>query len=87
MARAMCEPELLVDIGRRFLEIDVEPRERTEVVIDGDRSATEEHVQPQNAGQASMRRRIVRRELDCAPQKCDGFLVLQAVGKIGGAHA
>ncbi len=77
-------PKLGVQGGRRFLQVHGRSAERAEVVIHGDRAAEEEQVQPHDARQAPVRRRLVRSHHHGFSQEIDGFFVLKIVGKIRG---
>ena len=79
--------ELGVEIGGRLLQVHACAREGSEIVIDRDRAALEEHLQPEHAGQVPVRRRLVGCERDGLAQQVGGLLVLVAVGEVGRACA
>ena len=50
-------------------------------MIDGDRAALEQQVQPQDVGQGAMGRRIVGRERDASPQQRERLVMVEVVGE------
>ena len=79
--------ELGVEFGRRVLDLDLRPRERAEIVIDGDGAALEQDVEPQRRGEGAMVGGIARLGGDGLPQQPQRLVVIEVVGEIPGALA
>jgi hypothetical protein len=74
--------KFLIDVGRRFNEIDRRTRERSQIVIHGYRTAAEQHVQPEHARERTMRRGIVRRLRDGAPEQVQRGIVVKVIRQL-----
>ena len=90
-------PELRIQFGRGLAQLDLRPAERSEVVVDRDRAAHEQHVQPQHRRERAMSRGVRGVLRDRLAQAGDGLVVIEVVGErkglaperrgIGGASA
>jgi hypothetical protein len=80
-------PEFRVEVRRRLAQLDLRPAEGSEIVIDGDRAAREQHVQPQDGRERAMRRRIRWVLGHGLPETRQGLFVIEVVGEIEGFAA
>ena len=62
--------KLCVDLRWRFGQVDARAGERAKVVIHRDGTPPEKDVQPEDACQRAVRRRIVRRERHGSTKEC-----------------
>jgi len=81
------QSELGVNLRRRLREIDVRAGKRPEVMIDGDGAPTEQQVQPQHGSEGAVRRGIVGRKRNRAPEQFERLIVIEIARQIETAKA
>ena len=74
-------PELRIQFGRRLAQLDLRAAERSEVVVDRDRAANEQHVQPEHRRERAMRRGVRRVLRDRLAQPGERLVVIEVVGE------